>query len=109
MLMRLMTAAAIAFAIPAAAEEAPCTDGAADQGCERDGTGDAAAREMDGGVPVGTADVSRNEGFVIEEPDAREARSRTERPAGDDILYWDGESPMVVPEESGPRLKIADW
>ena len=60
-------------------------------------------------VPVGTADVWGTEEFVLERHQELGAEPATEFPSGKDIVYWDGDSAMIVPEETGPRLEIADW
>lgn len=60
-------------------------------------------------TPVGTTDVWSTKPFVMENFRYLDSRRPLESPRGDDVLYWDGESAMVVPEESGPQVKIADW
>jgi hypothetical protein len=60
-------------------------------------------------VPVGTTDLWASDEFVLERPSEPGTEAAPDRPYGDDVLYWDGDSAMVVPDESGPRLKIADW
>jgi hypothetical protein len=60
-------------------------------------------------VPVGTSDVWANDRFVVERLQAYLPESGVEFPDGDEVLYWDGDSAMVVPDKTGPRLEIADW
>jgi hypothetical protein len=60
-------------------------------------------------VPVGTTNVRPNDGFLLEEPRGLGSESAVEFPTGKDVLYWDGDSAMLVPEDSGPRIEIADW
>ena len=60
-------------------------------------------------VPVGTTDVWATDEFLLEQYQDFRPESAVEFPGGDDVLYWDGESAAVIPEESGPRLEIADW
>ena len=60
-------------------------------------------------VPVGTTNVWASEKALVEEHQGPSAESGVEFPTGDDVIYWDGESAMVVPEETGPRVKVADW
>ena len=60
-------------------------------------------------VPVGTTDMRANDDALLERFHDFRAGSSLEFPTGDDVLYWDGDSAMIVPEETGPRLEIADW
>lgn len=60
-------------------------------------------------VPVGTTDMWASDEFVMEQPLEPSGGARADKPYGEDVIYWDGDSAMIVPEESGPRLKIADW
>ena len=60
-------------------------------------------------VPVGTTDVWATDQALVEPYQDFHPESAVEFPTGDDVLYWDGDSAMIVPEESGPQVKIADW
>jgi hypothetical protein len=60
-------------------------------------------------VPVGTANVRPTGEFLLEEHQDFGSESSVERPTGEDVLYWDGDSAMIVSEDSGPRVEIADW
>lgn len=59
-------------------------------------------------VPVGTTNVWATDEFILEQYQDFRPESSVEFPS-DDVLYWDGDSAMIVPENSGPRLEIADW
>lgn len=84
----------------------------ADDVCRPSGAETSCAPFLDayrtGQVPGETSDVTREQ-FVLEQPQELTGDSQPDRPYGDDVIYWDGESAMIVPEESGPRLEIADW
>jgi hypothetical protein len=97
----LLAAAAMLFAVPALADD-NCLGDAHSQQCDVF-LEQYRAEE----TPVGTTDMWASEPFVME--DFPELRGGTNSPAGDDVLYWDGETAMVVPEDSGPQVKIADW
>jgi hypothetical protein len=60
-------------------------------------------------VTVGATDMWASDEFVMEKPLELSAEVPPDEPYGDDVIYWDGDSAMIVPEESGPRLEIADW
>lgn len=61
------------------------------------------------GVPLGTSDVRATDRFLLERYQDFRPESGVEFPSGKDVVYWDGDSAMIVPEETGPRLEIADW
>ena len=60
-------------------------------------------------VPVGTSDMWASDEFLLERYQDFRPESAVEFPSGKDVLYWDGDSAMIVPEGSGPRVEIADW
>lgn len=60
-------------------------------------------------VPVGTTNVWTTHKFVLERYRDPVEDPAVETPAGDDVLYWDGDSAMVVPENTGPRIELSDW
>lgn len=60
-------------------------------------------------VPIGTTMVWPQRPFLLEEIDRRGGTNRSEAITGNDVLYWDGEDAFIVPENSGPQVKIADW
>jgi hypothetical protein len=104
MLMRLtLAAAATALALPVLAQD----------DCLADRTGAQCDMFMDeyraAETPVGTTHVWSTQPFVIENFRYLDASRPSETPRGQDLLYWDGESAMIVTEEAGPQVKIADW
>jgi hypothetical protein len=60
-------------------------------------------------TPVGTTNIWDSGPFLMEDFRYFDSGRSLEYPQGGDVLWWDGESAMVVPEESGPQIKIADW
>ena len=60
-------------------------------------------------VPVGTTNVWSNDEFLQEHPRDLPADPGVDSPAGEDVLYWDGDSATIVPEETGPQIEILDW
>ena len=104
-MLRSMTlaAAAIVLASPAIAEETCLTDAL---GAQCDMFLDEYRADE---VPVGTPHLWPTREFLLERYHDFRPRSVIESPAGGDVLYWDGDSAMIVPEETGPRLEIADW
>lgn len=104
MLRRMTLAAAVlALAGPALADDTCLTDV---QGAQCDLFLD---RYRADDVPVGTTDVWASDEFVVERDETLRPDSALDVPGGKEVLYWDGDSAMVVPEETGPRLEIADW
>ncbi len=87
----------------------------ADDTCLDDGPGSQCDIFMDqyraDETPVGTTNVWTSKPFVVENFRYLDSGSTRTLPrgGGENVLYWDGESAMVVPEESGPQVKIADW
>lgn len=104
-MLRHMTlaAAAIVLAAPALADETCLSDRYGEQ-CDI-----FMEQYRADETPVGTTNVWSNESFVIEDFHYFDSGSTLEFGSGGDVLYWDGESAMVVPEDSGPQVKIADW
>lgn len=97
----LLAAAAVLFAGPALADET-CLADTNGQQCDV-----FLEQYRVDQVPVGTTDMWASKPFVME--NYRDLRTGTNPPTGGDVLYWDGETAMVVPEGSGPQVKIADW
>ena len=100
----LLAAAAILLAAPALADET----------CLQDTNGAQCDIFMDDyhadKTPIGTTNVWTTKPFLLE--NFRYFNSGSTLPVprrGGDVLYWDGTSAMVVPEDSGPQVKIADW
>lgn len=60
-------------------------------------------------TPIGTTNVWKTGPFLLERYHDFRADSAEAVPTGEDVLYWDGDSAMIVPEATGPRLEIADW
>ena len=60
-------------------------------------------------TPVGTTMVWPQRPFLIEEFDMPAFGTEADTLRGNDVFYWDGETAFVVPDESGPPIKIADW
>ena len=60
-------------------------------------------------VPVGTVMVWPQRQFLLEDINWRDIGIGIETISGEDAYYWDGDDAFVVPENSGPPIKIADW
>ena len=60
-------------------------------------------------VPMGTTMVWPDTSFVIDNFDNASIGAEGHNFAHDDVFVWDGETAYVVPDVSGPPIKIADW
>jgi hypothetical protein len=99
-----LAAAALALAGPAMAGDTCLTDATGGAQC------DLFLDQYRGDeVPVGTTDVWTTDDFLIERYQGFRPEASVEFPSGRDVVYWDGDSAMIVPEETGPRLEITDW
>ncbi len=102
---RRMTLAAVAILIagPAIADETCLTDA---NGAQCDVFMD---RYRADEVPVGTTNVWASDDFLLEHYPGFSSESGMDFPRGDDVLYWDGDSATIIPEEAGPQVEISDW
>jgi hypothetical protein len=99
-----LAAAALVLAGPAMADDSCLTDATGAAQC------DLFLGEYRGAeVPVGTTDFWSTDDFLVERHQDFRPEASVEFPSGRDVVYWDGDSAMIVPEEAGPRLEIADW
>jgi hypothetical protein len=98
-----LAAAAVLFIGPALADETCLTDA---NGAQCDMFLEEYRADE---VPVGVTNVWASDEFLLEQYQDFRPESAVEFPSGEDVLYWDGDSAMIVSEESGPRLEIADW
>jgi hypothetical protein len=107
-MLRHMTLAAAAIFIAA-----PAAPAMADDTCLSDRGGEQCDIFMGeyrvDETPVGTTNVWSTRPFVIENFHYLDSGNRVFPRSGGDVLYWDGESAMVVSEDAGPQVKIADW
>ena len=60
-------------------------------------------------VPVGTTMVWPQRPFLTDDLEMPAVGTEADALQGDDVFYWDGETAFVVPDDSGPPIKIADW
>ncbi len=98
-----LAAAAILLAIPALADETCLPDA---NGAQCDMFLDEYRADE---VPVGTSNVQATDDYLQERPQEFRARSAVESPDGEDVIYWDGDSATIVPEDTGPQVEIIDW
>ena len=104
-MLRCMTLAAAAIAVtsPALADDTCLTDA---RGAQCDMFLEQYRADE---IPVGITNIWASEDFLLERYQDFRPESAVEFPTGEDVLYWDGDSAMIVPEETGPRLEVADW
>lgn len=102
-MLRRMTLAAAAFAMTTPAMATCLEDG---DGAQCDVFLDEYRADE---VPVGTPMVWPETEFLVEDFDYPGFQSEVDSFVPDDVFYWDGEQAFVVPEVTGPPVKIADW
>ena len=104
-MLRGMTLAAVALVLagPAMAEDA-CLADAAGAPCDK-----FIEQHRSDEVPVGTIDVWSKQPFVVDRLGSYLPDGSVEARGTESVLYWDGDSAMIVPEETGARVEITDW
>lgn len=104
-MQRRMTLAAVAILLASPAM--------ADETCLPDANGAQCDIFMDqyrvDDVPVGTTQVWATDEFLMEHYPGFDRGPGADVSGGDDVLYWDGDSATIIPEEAGPQVELSDW
>lgn len=59
-------------------------------------------------IPVGTTMIWRERPFLLKDIDRRDSTD-IDATFGRQVIYSDGRNVFLVPENSGARMRIADW